>query len=77
MSPTEPEVVLVRLDLPSAVTEVGVLAAGIVPMVASPCSATGETAPAGSFFREGPDRGWKPEPSGAKAGWLGVPPSIS
>lgn len=82
-SVVEAEVVLVLLDLPSRGAAAGpkgeLKGAGAVPMVEPPCSGLEglEPGPVGSFLREGPDRGWKPEPSGAKAGCVGVPPSIS
>ena len=77
-STIDPEVVLVPLDLPSF-PSVRLSAAGLpVPLPDTGCSKLGSAVRAGNrFLREGPDRGWKPEPSGAKAGWLGVPPSIS
>ena len=70
--------VLVPLDLASF-TSPRLSPAGLPePLPAAGCSKLGRAVRAGyKFLEDGPDKGWKPEPSGEKAGWLGVPPSIS
>lgn len=73
-------VVLVLLDLPSLSRARSPLG---LPKERTGISTAGRMAGFGAielalrFLEEGPCRGWKPEPSGEKAGWLWLPPSIS
>ena len=77
-STVDPEVMLVPLDLPSF-PSAKLSAAGLPePLPDAGCSKLGSDLRAGNrFLRDGPDRGWKPELPGAKAGWLAVPSSVS